>query len=114
MAFLYISTWLFTEQLRLFHELALEGCRWWYWSLGGAGLLYRPASECRPAPPSGYFERLLGVARRIVGHASFPGKHEAVQQCLEEVGDLIATGTITADQGAVLAHLLSGTCALVS
>ncbi len=114
MAFLYFSTWLFTEQLRLFHELALEGCRWWNWSLGGAGPLDGPAPACGPAPPPGYFEKLLEVARRIVGHASFPGKQEAVSQCLEEVDDLIATGTITAGQGALLAHILSGGCALAS
>ena len=29
MALLYYSTWLFAEQLRLFNELVLEGCRWW-------------------------------------------------------------------------------------
>ena len=110
MAFLYYSPWLFTEQVRLFHELALQGCRWWNWSPGGAGPLDRPVPACRSAPPPGYFERLIGVAKRIVAHASFSGKHEAVEQCLEEVGDLIATGTITADQGAVLELILSGRC----
>jgi hypothetical protein len=114
MAFLYFSTWLFNEQLRLFHEVAIEGCRWWKWSLGGAGPLDRPARACRPAPPSDYFERLVGVARRMVGHASFPGKHEALSQCLEEVDDLIASGTITAGQGALLAQILSGGCELES
>ncbi len=108
MAFLYYSTWLFTEQLRFFHELALEGWRWWDWSPGGARPSSPPAPTCGPAPPPGYFERLLGVAKRIVGHASVPGKDEAVERCLEEVGDLIAAGRITADEGAALAGILSG------
>ena len=68
------------------------------------------APVCGPAPPPGYFDRLLGVAKRIVGHASFPGKDEAVEQCLEEVGDLIAEGRITADEGAALTGILSGSC----
>ncbi len=60
------------------------------------------------APPPAYFERLVGIAERIVGHATFPGKHTAVEQCLEEVGDLIAAGKITAGQGAILAGILLG------
>ena len=108
MAFLYYSTWLFAEQLRFLHELALEGSRWWDWSPGGAGPSGPPASACGSAPPPGYFESLLGVAKRIVGHASFPGQDEAVEQCLGEVGDLIAAGRITADEGAALAGILSG------
>ncbi len=114
MALLYYSTWLFAEQLRLFNELVLEGCRWWDWSPGGEGLLAPGVPTRGPAPPPGYFEKLLGVAERIAGHASFPGKHEAVEGCLEEVGDLIAAGRITADQGAVLADILSGACRQVA
>jgi hypothetical protein len=110
MDILYYSTWLLAEQLRLFGELALEGCRWWNWSPGGAGPSDPPAPACGPAPPPGYFERLLGVAERIARHASFPGHQEAVEQCLEDVGDLIDAGRITTDQGAVLAGILSGAC----
>ncbi len=42
MDFLYYSTWLFAEQLRLFNKLALEGCRWWNWSPCGRRAV-RPA-----------------------------------------------------------------------
>ncbi len=109
MDFLYYSTWLFAEQVRLLSELALEGCPWWSWSPGGSGPSGPAVPACRPAPspPPGYFERLLGVVERVARHASFPGHQEAVQQCLEEVGDLIDSGRITTDQGAVLAGILS-------
>jgi|GEM_PF-1404374 len=108
MAYLYYSTWLLGEQLRLFSDLALEGCRWWNWPPGGSGSSAPQAPACGSAPPPAYFERLVGIAERIVGHATFPGKHTAVEQCLEEVGDLIAAGRITAGQGAILAGILLG------
>ena len=66
------------------------------------------APPCGLAPPPGYFERLLRVVERIARHASFPGKQSAVEKCMEEVGDLIAAGRITAGEGAVLADILSG------
>ncbi len=108
MDFLYYSTWLFAEQLRLFNNLALEGCRWWNWSRWGARPFDPPATTCGSAPPPSYFERLVGVAEQIARHASFPDHQEAVQQCLEEVGDLIATGRITPGQGLILEGILLG------
>ncbi len=108
MAYLYYSTWLLAEQLRLFSDLALEGCRWWNWPPEGSGSSAPQAPACGLAPPPAYFERLVGIAERIVDHATFPGKHTAVEQCLEEVGDLIAAGRITAGQGAILADILLG------
>jgi hypothetical protein len=57
-----------------------------------------------------YYEKLLGVAKRIIGHVTLLGRHETVERCLEEVGDLIAAGRITADRGAVLAGILAYAC----
>jgi len=68
MAYLYYSTWLLAEQLRLFSDLALEGCRWWNWPPGGSGSSAPQAPACGSAPPPAYFERLVGIAERIVGH----------------------------------------------
>lgn len=108
MAYLYYSTWLLAEQLRLFSDLALECCRWWNWLPLGLWFSASQAIACVPASPPAYFERLVGIAEQIVGHASFPGKHTAVEQCLEEVEDLIASGRITTGQGAILADILLG------
>jgi len=47
------------------------------------------------------------TVERIAGHASYPGKQQAVDQCAEDVKDLIASGRITADQGAILLDILS-------
>jgi len=114
MAYLYYSTWLLTEQLRLLSDLALEACRWWNWPLGGSGSSAPLAPARVPALPPAYFDRLIGTAKRIVGHSSFPGKHTAVEQCLEEVRDLIAAGRITEGEGAILAGILSGACPRVA
>ncbi len=108
MAYFYYSTWLLAEQLRLFNDLALGSCRWWHWPLVGWGSSALQARACEPASPPAYFERLVGIAERIVSHAAFPGKETAVAQCLEEFRDLIAAGRITAGQGAILADILLG------
>ena len=108
MACLCYSTWLLAEQLRLFSHLAMEGCRWWIWTPGGTESSAPQAPACGLASPPAYFDKLVGIAKRIVGHASFPGKHTAVEQCLEEVRDLVAAGRITAAQGATLSGILSG------
>lgn len=108
MTYFYYSTWLLAEQMRLFSDLILEGCRWWNWPPGGSGASAPRAPACGPAPPPAYFERLVGTAKRIVGHAAFPDKDTAVGHCLEEVGELIAAGRITAGQGAILRGILSG------
>ena len=88
----------------------------WPWKVGGGGLGRQGAREpsapqapaCVLAPPPAYFDKLVGIAERIVRHASFPDKHTAVEQCLEEVRDLVAAGRISAAQGAILTGILSG------
>jgi hypothetical protein len=44
-------------------------------AIGPAGIGARAGS------PDDDFERLLGVARRIMGHVTFPRKHGAVERC---------------------------------
>ncbi len=60
--------------------------------------------------PSSYFERLVASVERIARHAFFPGKQQAVELCVEDVESLIASGRITADQGAILLDILSNAC----
>jgi hypothetical protein len=60
--------------------------------------------------PDSYFERLVVSAGRIARHASYPGKQQAVDQCVADVEDLIASGRITTDQGEILLDILSGAC----
>lgn len=55
-----------------------------------------------------YFERLIASTERIAHHASFPGKGEAVEQCLEDIDDLMLAGRITAEQRDVLCEILQG------
>ncbi len=57
-----------------------------------------------------YFQRLVASAERIASHADFPGKGEAVDQCIEDIGDLMLCGRITADQHDVLRRVLMGNC----
>jgi hypothetical protein len=45
---------------------------------------------------------------RIAGHAHFPGKDEAVDQCLEDIEGLMFEGRITAEQRDVLREILQG------
>ena len=45
---------------------------------------------------------------RIAGHAYFPGKDEAVDQCLEDIEGLVIEGRITAEQRDVLREILQG------
>jgi hypothetical protein len=122
MAFLFYSTWLLSEQLRLWNELILQGCRWWSRSDQDPAELPSEIPDGGPAPPpdgpaqamgrppAAYFERLVATAKRITRHAAYPGKQQAVDHCVEDVEDLIASGRITADQGAILLEILSGAC----
>jgi len=122
MAFLFYPTWLLSEQLRLWNELILQGCRWWSRSDQDPAELPSEVPDSGPAPPpdgpapargrppASYFERLVATAKRIARHAAYPGKQQAVEHCVEDVEDLIASGRITADQGAILLEILSGAC----
>jgi hypothetical protein len=49
-----------------------------------------------------YFERLLESVALIVRHPPFPGKPEAIEQCAEEIEELIRSGGITGTQGGTL------------
>ena len=60
--------------------------------------------------PSSYFEKLVASVERIARHAFFPDKQQAVDLCVEDVEGLIASGRITADQGAILLGILSNAC----
>ena len=55
-----------------------------------------------------YFSRLVASVARIAGHAYFPGKEEAVDQCLEDIEGLMIEGRITAEQRDVLREVLQG------
>ena len=121
MSYLYYSIWMLAEHLRLWNEVSLLGCLWWSpWDRGAArrpsedsaGGSNSPLHERGPAmdrtPPS-YFERLVASAERIARHAAYPGKQQAVDHCVEDVEDLIASERITAEQGEILLDILSGT-----
>ena len=55
-----------------------------------------------------YFEKLVGSVSMIVSHSYYPGKEDAVEQCLEEVEEIRLSGQITAEQSATLRDLLLG------
>ena len=55
-----------------------------------------------------YFEKLVGTLSRIASHSYYPGKEDAVEQCLEEVEEIRLSGQITAEQSAILRDLLLG------
>ncbi len=55
-----------------------------------------------------YFSRLVASVARIAGHSYFPGKSEAVDQCLEDIEGLMIDGRITAEQRDVLREVLEG------
>jgi hypothetical protein len=57
---------------------------------------------------SHYFERLLESAEMIARHADFPGKHQVVERCREEVEDLTSSGVISSAQGETLQEILLG------
>ena len=54
-----------------------------------------------------YFERLVATAERIARHADYPGKGEAVDQCIEDIEGLLLSGRITAEQGGMLREILT-------
>jgi NTE family protein len=55
-----------------------------------------------------YFQKLAGSLSRIASHSYYPGKEDAVEQCLEEVEEIRLSGQITAEQSATLRELLLG------
>jgi hypothetical protein len=55
-----------------------------------------------------YFDRLVSTAERIARHADYPGKEQAVGQCLEDIDDLAIAERITAEQRETLRTVLLG------
>ncbi|MFO0890662.1 MAG: hypothetical protein U0790_16150 [Isosphaeraceae bacterium] len=55
-----------------------------------------------------YFDRLRGSVTRIARHAYFPGKEDAVEQCLEEIEQLRDAERITRDEFSMLREILAG------
>ena len=55
-----------------------------------------------------YYLKLLGTVTRIARHSYYPGKEEAIDLCLEEIGELHDCGRITDDQLVSLRELLLG------
>jgi hypothetical protein len=57
---------------------------------------------------SGYFERLVTSVERIARHAYYPGIDEAIDQCLEDIDELMHEGRITAEEREALRMVLLG------
>ena len=55
-----------------------------------------------------YFDRLFASAERIARHADYPGKEQAVGQCLKDIDDLAIAERITAEQRETLRSVLLG------
>lgn len=55
-----------------------------------------------------YFERLVATTEMIARHAAYPGKDQAVGQCLEDIDDLRHDGRITPEQQDLLRNILLG------
>jgi hypothetical protein len=53
-----------------------------------------------------YFDRLIASAERIARHADYPGKQQAVDQCIEDIDDLAVAERITAEQREALRAVL--------
>jgi len=57
---------------------------------------------------SDYFERLVTSVERIARHAYYPGIDEAIEQCLEDIDELMHAGRITAEEREALRLILVG------
>jgi hypothetical protein len=57
---------------------------------------------------SDYFERLVTSVERIARHAYYPGIDEAIDQCLEDIDELLREGRITSEEREALRIVLLG------
>ena len=57
---------------------------------------------------TGYFERLVLGVQRVGCHAYYPDIDQAINQCLEDINDLMRLGRITAEQREELRLLVLG------
>jgi hypothetical protein len=55
-----------------------------------------------------YFDRLIASVERIANHAYYPGKEEALDQCIADIDDLMLAERITAEQRDALRAVLLG------
>jgi hypothetical protein len=53
-----------------------------------------------------YFERLVASAERIARHADYPGKDQAIFQCIEDIDELRLAERITAEEAETLRAVL--------
>ena len=56
----------------------------------------------------GYFERLVVCVQRVARHAYYPGIDQAIDQCLEDIDELMHAGRITAEEREALRVVLLG------
>ena len=73
----------------------------------GNELLFLKDEET-PMISSDYFERLVTSVERIARHAYYPGIDEAIEQCLEDIDELMHAGRITAEEREALRLVLLG------
>jgi len=73
----------------------------------GNDLLFLKDEET-PMISSEYFERLVTSVERIARHAYYPGIDEAIEQCLEDIDELMQAGRITAEEREALRIVLLG------
>jgi len=64
--------------------------------------------EESPMISSNYFERLVTSVERIARHTYYPGIDEAIEQCLEDIDELMHAGRITAEEREALRIVLLG------
>jgi hypothetical protein len=56
----------------------------------------------------GYFARLVACVQGVACHAYYPSIDQAIDQCLEDIDDLMHSGRITAEQREALRCLVLG------
>jgi hypothetical protein len=56
----------------------------------------------------GYFERLVASVERIARHSYYPGIDQAINQCLEDIDELLHEDRITLEQREALRFVLLG------
>jgi hypothetical protein len=61
-----------------------------------------------------YIDRLVASAERIARHCDFPGKEQAVEQCMEDIEELMLTGRISVEQRDMLRNVLVGSSSHVA
>jgi hypothetical protein len=55
-----------------------------------------------------YFERLVASVERIARHAYYPGIEQSINQCLEDIDELMHEDCITPEQREALRFVLLG------